>query len=183
MSYVPGHMMPGRFAVFVAVGFALFLAACGRDSQAAGRDRVEQTTLEPPRGGCGHAACGDDFFVDMAPVGGCAVGDTCSVVLTLAARGDYHINDEYPYKFKAEDAPGVEFLGAGEGGKNVFSKSGMNWTKTGEKTGTMTVTFKPLAGGGKAIAGLFKFSVCSPQNCELEQQTIKAAVSVHERSQ
>jgi hypothetical protein len=104
------------------------------------------------------------------------------VALTLAARGAYHINDDYPYKFKAEDAAGVEFFGSDEGGKNVFSKSGKNWTKTGEKTGAMTVVFKPSDSGSKAIAGVFKFSVCSAENCELEHERIRAAVSVHDNA-
>jgi hypothetical protein len=173
-------MSPSRFAVFAAVGLAPFLVACGRDSQAAGQERAEPPTVEPPRADCRHAACGKDFFVDAAPAGLCAVGDACSVGLTLAARGDFHINDDYPYKFKADDAPGVEFLGTGDAGKNVFSKVGKNWTKTGEKTGAMTVTFKPSDGGSKVIAGVFKFSVCSPQNCELEQQPVKASVTVHD---
>ena len=176
-------MTTHRFAVLFAVGLASLAVACGRSSQAAVHERLEpQSAPESPGAACGHAACGNDFFVDVAPVGDCAAGDTCSVTLTLAARGAYHINDEYPYKFKAEDAAGVEFLGSDEGGKNVFSKSGKNWTKTGEKTGAMAVVFKPSDSGSKAIAGVFKFSVCSAENCELEHERIRAAVRVHDKA-
>ncbi len=141
-----------------------------------------QPPPEPSAVGCGHSVCGKDYFVDLAPAGGCAAGETCSVALKLAARGDYHINDDYPYKFKADDAPGLEFLSTGEGGKNVFSKSGNSWAKTSEKTGAMTILFKPSEGGSKTVEGVFKFSVCSPQNCELEQQRVKSAVGVHDKA-
>jgi hypothetical protein len=173
-------MRPNLFAV-AAVGLAPFMVACGRDSRAAGRGGVAPDALESPRGGCGHMACGKDFFIDAISAGSCTVGDTCSVALTLAATGDYHINDEYPYKFKADDVPAVEFLGTDDGGKNVFSKSAKNWTKTGEKTGAMTVTFRLSDSGSRAIAGVFKFSVCSAQNCVLEQESVKAPVTVHDK--
>jgi hypothetical protein len=42
----------------------------------------------------------------------------------------------------------------------------------------MTVTFKPVDQGSKAIDGVFKLSVCSVQNCQLEQEQVKATVAV-----
>lgn len=162
--------------ILLAVGIASFAVACGRDSQAATHQSAETAAVSLLRGACGHAACGNDFFIDMGSVEGCTVGATCAVALTLVATGDYHINDDYPYKFKADDAAGVEFLGTDGAGKNVFSKIARNWTKTGERTGTMTVTFKSVEKGSKAIGGVFKLSVCSSQNCQLEQQQVKTTV-------
>jgi hypothetical protein len=166
--------------LLLAAGLGAFTAACGRDSRAASRESAQVTLPLPLRGACDHTMCGNDFFVDAALVESCAVGEACAVALTLVAAGDYHINDEYPYKFKADDAPGVEFLGTDVGGKNVFSKLAKNWTKNGAKTGTMTVTFKPLEKGSKAIGGVFRFSVCSSQNCRLEQQEVSLAVAVRD---
>jgi hypothetical protein len=42
----------------------------------------------------------------------------------------------------------------------------------------MTVTFKPVEKGSKSIGGVFKLSVCSVQNCQLEQEQVKATVAV-----
>ena len=44
------------------------------------------------------------------------------MAVKLVATGEFHINDEYPYRFKADDASGIEFLGT-DGGKNAFSKA------------------------------------------------------------
>jgi hypothetical protein len=160
-----------------AVVIALFAAACGRDSRVANRPAAG-TESAPTRSGCSHAACGNGFFIDVNAIAGCNVGATCSMALTLVATGDYHINDEYPYKFRAEEVPGVEFLGTDVTGNNVFSKTAQNWSKKDERTGTMTVTFQSADKGTKPIGGLFKLSVCSAQNCQLEQQQVTASVEV-----
>ena len=87
-------------------------------------------------------------------------------------------NDEYPYKLKADDAPGVEFLGADSAGKNVFSKAASDWRKRDEKSGQMTLSYRAADKGQKTVGGTFKLSVCSADNCQLEQQHVKATVAV-----
>jgi hypothetical protein len=133
-----------------------------------------------PSPACGHTACGSNFFVDAAPAGDCAPGANCAVTLKLVATGEFHINDEYPYKFKADAAPGLLFLGTDPAGKDVFSKGAANWQKRDEKTGVMTVTFQPADAGNKTVAGTFKLSVCSAGSCQLEQQTVSTTVAVHQ---
>lgn len=127
-----------------------------------------------------HAACANDFFIDAVAPSDCAVGAVCTVVLKLVATGGFHINDEYPYRFKAEDTPGVQFAGTDVAGKNVFSKNAGDWRKGGEKEGAMTVRFTPMGAGAKTVAGAFKLSVCSAQNCLLEQKDVRVAIAANE---
>ena len=167
----------------LAVSSALTSAGCGRDSRAAthGGDGGAAAPAAAPHGNCGHSLCGDNFFVDVEPGPACAAGATCAAQLTLAAVGAYHINDEYPYKFKADESPGaqaVEFLGTDGAGKNVFSKAASDWRKKDEKTGTMTVKWRSGVKGDKTIAGVFKLSVCSAQNCQLEQPPVSFTAAV-----
>jgi hypothetical protein len=152
---------------------ALVAAACSKDRDAARSS--EAPALSAPQAPCGHAVCATDFFIDMA-TSDCALGSPCSLKVNLVATGDYHINDDYPYRFKADDAPGVEFLGTDPGGKNAFSKAAGDWRKAEAKSGAMTVNFTPADRGSKTIAGTFKLSVCSPQSCLLEQRQVKASV-------
>jgi hypothetical protein len=170
--------MKSRLFAGCAFGLAAFVAGCGRDSRAAIHSGSEAEATPPGRSGCSHAACGNGFFVDVGSAASCRVGATCTFALTLVATGDYHINDEYPYKFRADDLPGVEFLGTDGAGKNVFSKVAKNWSKRDERTGTMTVTFQSTEKGTKPIVGIFKLSVCSAQNCQLEQQQVTTMVDV-----
>jgi hypothetical protein len=135
-------------------------------------------TAAASAGNCGHAACADNFFVDTV-AGECVAGAAdapCTVTVKLVATGDFHINDEYPYRFKADDAPGVQFLGTDAAGKNAFTKAAGDWQKTEEKAGTMSVKFTPAGRGSKEVAGTLKLSVCSAQNCLLEQRHVSATV-------
>ena len=160
---------------FCLVGFFCVGAACSK-----GRDAVTQATPEPlqvakPSEGCSHAVCADNFFIDAAPAD-CTAGAACAVALKLVATGAFHINDEYPYRFKADDAAGVEFLGTDVGGKGTFSKGAGDWQKSEEKAGTMTVKFIAADKGARAVQGTFKLSVCSAQSCLLEQRQVTANV-------
>jgi hypothetical protein len=183
-------------AIVVALA-AAFAVACGRGGHAVldgagnaagsaagdavGRSDAAPVALAAPSAiACGHAVCGDDFFVDAVPVGDCAAGGTCAVALTLVATGDYHINDAYPYAFKAQADPRITLLGAGGEGRAVFSKADHDWTKRDDKVGTMHVAFTPRGPqeSPTVLAGVFKLSVCSRENCRLERPEIRAIVAV-----
>jgi hypothetical protein len=125
---------------------------------------------------CAHAVCADNFFVDVIAPNDCVTGSACRAALKLVATGDFHVNDEYPYRFRAEDTPGITFVGTDGLGKNVFSKAAGDWTKGDAKSGSMALTFLPLEKGSKTISGTFKVSVCSAENCLLEQRQVKATV-------
>jgi hypothetical protein len=163
------------------VGLLSLVSGCSKGGRAAlgkasGGDDL--TTPAAPRADCGHTVCGSNFFVDGAGGGDCAVGATCTVNLKLTATGEFHINPDYPYKFKADDAPGLEFLGTDAAGKTTFSKTASNWQTQDEKSGVLTVAFRPSAGGSKTVAGTFKLSVCSAATCQLEQQQVSTTVAV-----
>jgi|SRR5579859_1223662 len=170
-------------AALLCLGLAAASAAtaCGKDRHASGGPAADDIAAAPSsaEANCGvHAACGSNFFLDVVPGPDCVAGATCTVGFALVATGQYHINDEYPYKLKADDAPGVEFLGADAAGKNVFSKAASDWRKRDEKSGVMTLAYRAADKGQKTVGGTFKLSVCSADNCQLEQQRVKATVAV-----
>jgi hypothetical protein len=116
---------------------------------------------------------GNNFNL-QATSASCKKNDDCTLTLRLEAQGAYHINDSYPYKFtpgptKDGKPENVEFA------KATFSKAEGDFKKEGEKVATMTVKFKPTAAVG-TIAGIYKISVCSEQNCQLEQQEVTLKV-------
>jgi hypothetical protein len=118
---------------------------------------------------------GKNFTLDVSSPG-CRVETPCTMTLRLAAAGDYHVNKEYPYKFLATVAPGVQFLGSGDA--NTFSRAAGDFREEGEKTATMTVRFKPTATGEARVTGTYKMSVCSAENCQIETPTVTLAVPV-----
>lgn len=130
----------------------------------------------------GQVAKGTNFTVDVDD-GDCKVAG-CTVKLTVSAINKFHVNKDYPYKFKADDVAGVEFQGKDAGGKNVFSKAAGDFTLApevkeigGAPSGVMRVTLKAKAGGVK-ITGKLKLSVCNEANCQMETADIAANVTV-----
>lgn len=119
---------------------------------------------------------GDNFALDIASPGGCKAASECAVTIKLVASGDYHVNAEYPYKFVATPAPGVEFLGKGDAA--TFTRAAGDFVSRDEKVGTMTVRFKPSAPGPARVAGTYKFSVCSDDQCQIEQEKVELTVPV-----
>jgi hypothetical protein len=162
-------------ALFAACG--LSAVGCGRDSRA-----VPPVDEAPASNGaaskCVHAACGNNYFVDAEQVGKCKLGSSCSIAMTLVAVGAYHINDQYPYKFIADGAQGATFRGTDSAGSNVFSKASHDWVERDERTGVMTLSFVPSDRALKKATGVFKFSVCSAQNCQLEHVPISVPVVI-----
>jgi hypothetical protein len=161
-------------AIASLVGALAFSAAV---ATAASANEARQTKMASLVGAEHYHVDGKNFTLDSERDGECKGGSECHVTVKLKAVGDYHINKEYPYKFKAEGA-GVEFLGSDAAGKNTFSKSANDFVIIDEKNAVMTIRFKPAAKGMTTIKGTLKMSVCSSQNCQLETQEVVVDVLV-----
>ena len=90
---------------------ASMVAACSKDGHAASQALEISSSQTPTTAECTHAACGSNYFLDAVPPADCAVGAKCGAVIKLVATGQYHVNEDYPYQLKADDAPGLHFLG------------------------------------------------------------------------
>jgi hypothetical protein len=159
------------FTVLCAV--AVVEMACGKESAAA---TATQAPAAPVT--AGPHVDGNHFTIDAAPAADCAAGASCAIAVKLVAQADYHVNQQYPYKFIAAQTPGVTFLGSDPAAPNVFTKTAGDFAIGDEKTATMMVKFKAGQKGAVSIGGTFKLSVCSTQNCQLEQQDVAVNVTV-----
>jgi hypothetical protein len=166
----------GKTAAWMTLGTLAAVAfiemACTKDSAAATSTQTKATVAAGPH------VDGNHYIIDAAPASDCAAGANCAVTVKLGAQGEYHINQQYPYKFTATASPGVTYLGSDSNGPNVFTKTAGDFAIGDEKTATMTVKFKASQKGAIAVGGTFKLSVCSAQNCQLEQQDVSVNVTV-----
>ena len=121
-------------------------------------DTEKASTLPASAG----SVAGKNFVLYLASPG-CHVDAACSATIKLVATGDYHVNKDYPYKL-------VPAAG--------FSLDAQDFKQDAEKEGTLTVRFTPKAKGETKVAGTFKLSVCSAENCQIEAQPIALAVAV-----
>ncbi len=114
---------------------------------------------------------GDPYQVKTEVVGDCKAGSECTAKITInVTDAEFHVNDQYPFKFIAS-APGVEFHGSAG---STFQ--GPDFVRE-KKTATMNVKFKPSAKGSLTITGKYKICVCSEKTCQ--PQTIDVSIPVN----
>jgi hypothetical protein len=132
------------------------VAACGRDKAA---DRAPPVPTSPP------LASKAFYRIDAGPRTPCAAGATCEARLVLSALAGYHVNKDYPFKFVGEPA------GFAIDGDGTFALDDA-------RVGTMTVRFRPRTQGTAKLVGTFKLSVCSGDQCEIEEPKIELVIPV-----
>ena len=127
---------------------------------ACSRDRSGAPGAVPPLAGKAF------YRIDAGPRTPCASGATCEARLVLTALGDYHVNQDYPFKFVGDPAraPAVE-------GTGTFALDSA-------RQGTLTITFRPGGPGTARLVGTFKLSVCSDETCEIEAPKLELAIPV-----
>lgn len=142
---------------------------CGQSEAATPRSNGAEMPVAPT----GATSKVEDavFSLEMKSTGTYKAGQEGTVDVMLLSKGDYHINDKYPIKFKLVDpAPdGVSFpkpLLKREDG--VFE----------EKKGLLKVPFVAAKKGQTKVAGVLSFSVCSTGNCLMQKQELEALVDV-----
>jgi hypothetical protein len=171
--------MKNRHIRAAAGAALLLLAAFAAVEMACGKESAASTAREaaPVRVASGPHVDGSHYTIDVAPASDCQAGANCAIVVKLAVSGEYHVNQQYPYKFTAAPAGNVTYLGTDAAGPNVFTKTAGDFAIGDEKTATMTIKFKVAQKGPATVGGTFKLSVCSSQNCLLEQQDVSLNVT------
>ena len=96
----------------------------------------------------------------------CVHGKACRATIRLAALGKYHVNEEYPFRFVPDAAPGVSF-----GAERPL-------VHEDAQHGTLDIELTPAAAGTLRLAGVFKLSVCSESACQIERPRLGIDLSV-----
>ncbi len=153
---------------FAAVALAGASSGCN-NSEAA----TKAAPSDAPRtSGPGKARIdADNYVVEAKSTGPAKAGQESTIEISLTTKGDYHINKQYPYKFKTADPPpdGVTFP------KPTLMRADGTFD---EKTGKFKVPFVATKAGKATIGGTFSISVCSDANCIMDKQNIDVDVDV-----
>jgi hypothetical protein len=170
----------------------VLLSSCKREVPPAGEDaRVPTAESSPapvdtparaadsaaPAGSVAAAPAGagsnryDEAKFDLTaqPSGSYAAGQEGAVEIVLNAKPPFHANQQYPYKFKAKEAPGVRFA------QPVLGKEA---AKLEAQRVTMRVPFTPDGAGQRTVSGQFAFSVCTEETCLMEKRDLSLVVDV-----
>jgi hypothetical protein len=147
----------------------VFLVACHREES--GTASLSAAPAPGPLPLAGKPDYHEETFdLVIRPVGALTAGAPGSVEIQLVAKGGYHCNDKYPYKFRASDSPGVKFSAP------VFTKEAV---KLEEMRATMKLDLIPETSGEKSIGGVFAFSLCSAERCLVEKRDLETKIAVN----
>ena len=138
---------------------------------APGSVQTASATAEPvaaaPQGGDRYSE--KSFELSVRPSGAYQSGQEGKIEIVLDAKPPFHVNNQYPYKFKAKDGAGVKFP------QPVVGK---DQAKLEQQRVTMLVGFVPDSAGKKSVTGQFAFSVCTDETCLMEKRDLTLVVDV-----
>jgi hypothetical protein len=144
----------------------LIIAACFPASRARAASDTEPSVATPASGKLET----DTFLAEISPVGSYKAGAPASVKVSLTTKGVFHINAQYPYRFKTAPAPdGVTYS------KAVLDRADGQFE---EKSAVFTLPFVAGHAGTFNISGVFHMSVCSPTNCVMQKAPLEVTVTV-----
>jgi len=151
----------------VALGLLVIASCKGTDAPRALGNETGAITITEKAAPTSPPLASKSFFrVDAVPEQpACRANEPCEARVVLTALGDYHVNDNYPFKLIADVSPDVKVDGTGS-----FSPDG--------KRGTLALPFRASKSGTAKIAGTFRLSVCNDDNCQIEAAKIAFDVAV-----
>jgi pyruvate/2-oxoglutarate dehydrogenase complex dihydrolipoamide acyltransferase (E2) component len=103
------------------------------------------------------------FDLALQPKGSYSSGQAGAAEIVLAAKAPFHVNQNYPYKFKLKEAPGLKFANL------VITK---DLVKLEPARATVPVAFTPETAGKHTLAGQLSFSVCTEDKCMIEKREL-----------
>lgn len=91
------------------------------------------------------------------------------LTVSLAARGKFHLNDDYPINFVPAAAAGVTYAAA------KVSKDQLTFTPCADHPDQRCAASLSLAFTGKGqVGGLLAFAVCDPETCVIKKVPLSA---------
>jgi len=131
---------------------------------------IHAAVASPPVAGVEQ---GGNYDLKPEVQGECKAGAECVIKLTATTKGEFHVNDTYPFKLTLNAVGGVEFHGSGGA---VFT--GGDFERQGKTVGVMTIKFKPAAKGAITLAGKYKVCFCTDKECAPSTIDVSIPVTV-----
>ena len=112
----------------------------------------------------------DTYLAEIAEGGPYKVGASGSVRVSLTAKAQFHINDQYPYRFRTSPPPnGVSYP------KPVLERADGQFE---EKTAVFNLPFVASHSGQFDVGGVLNLSVCSADSCIVQKAPLNVTVTV-----
>lgn len=174
-------LSPNAWFVALAVSGAAFAASgCTKSEAAPSREAAP----ERPAAASPASAATDAYGVEIKAIGPYKAGAEGAIELTLRAKGGYHLNDQYPFRFKVADPPAENISYP----KAVLQRADFAFAEENKgnpqnpehkpDTAKVQIPFLASKSGRVTVAGTFLLSVCSDANCIMDKVPLELAVDV-----
>jgi hypothetical protein len=128
--------------------------------------------LPPPAPGNPSSINDAKFTLSLAPVGEYKAGQLSSLVVQLDAKGQYHINKEYPISIAlSSHKPELSLPKAQLERPDAATFD--------DKQARFEVPFTPGVAGAHAVMAQVKFAVCTDENCWEDARNLAIALAVN----
>jgi hypothetical protein len=112
----------------------------------------------------------DSYLAEISTGGPTPAGVRSSVRVSLTAKAGFHINVQYPYRFKASlPVDGISYP------KPVLERGDGQFE---EKTAAFQLPFVASHTGQFPVGGVLNLSVCSPTSCIIQKAPLTVTVNV-----
>jgi hypothetical protein len=103
-----------------------------------------------------------------------------SFKVIVHAKGEFHVNDEYPARFSASSAPGIAYAASKLARASQPDAFVAKPCASGKDTCVLevSVSFTPEQSGMAELGGELSFGLCRQDNCTVEKRALRRAVSV-----
>jgi len=160
MANIPNRMPALPTVLAVLLGAAALSAASARAGEAGAAGAPSASARVEA----------DTYLVEISAGSPFKVGATSSAKVSLTAKAGFHINDQYPYRFRT--SPPVEGVSYP---KPVLERADGQFE---EKTAVFTLPFVASHAGQFAVGGVLSLSVCSPTSCIVQKAPLNVNVTV-----
>lgn len=149
-----------------SLGAGLVATGCNKSEAATPRERPAKVQGE----GLASAKVETDNYKAEIRLKGPYTKDAEGVFeVVLETKGDFHINEQYPYKFTPKSG------GEGVTYKGPVGREGGQFDKT---KAVLSVPFTATKSGSVVVGGKLSLSVCSDKNCLMEKQELEATADI-----
>ena len=112
----------------------------------------------------------DGYLAEAKAEASYQAGQASAFTVGLTPKAGYHIDAQFPMKWKADDAPeGVSFT------KPILKREDGTFS---EKEGSFKVGFTAAKPGKYTLGGTLSLSVCNEKNCVMEKVPLDVQVTV-----
>jgi hypothetical protein len=152
--------------VVYVLAASVFGVACQRSASA--NQPAEQSAAPAPAAAAQQAAQTrfdeSAFSLEIAPKAAVARGQTGELLVRLAAKAPYHVNQEYPHRFKITEARGLSV----DGTKTIERDPKRLTPEKLELSVPVTVGNEQRSG----VDGEMSFSLCTAEKCLMEKRKL-----------